>query len=140
VLGQGNGNPDVTSLNFANPARRDTIMLNGARGPNAPGGPGPLGYSIIGFETDNPGAWLMHCHIVWHVEGGMALQFVERPKDIAKYANKPEFKSECKAMAKYEEDPANRKHAGQSGLKIREMFGGDVVRRDIHRHAHKHNF
>lgn len=117
-------------------------MLNGSRSPQAPGGATPLGYSVIGFETDNPGAWLMHCHIVWHVEGGMALQFIERPKDInaGKYANKAEFKQECAAMSKYEENPANRKHPGQSGLKrnVEEMFGADVVRRDINRHAHRH--
>ena len=144
ILGQGNGVPDTSALNFKNPARRDTVMLPGANGPQSPGGPGPLGYTVIGFESDNPGAWLMHCHIVWHVEGGMALQFVEAPSAIGagKYANKPEFKKECAAMKKYEENPANRKHAGQSGLKrdasVAEMFGADVVRRDIHRHSHRH--
>lgn len=115
-------------------------MLNGSPGP-AQGG-GPLGYSVIGFESDNPGAWLMHCHIVWHVEGGMALQFIEAPEsiDAGVYANKPAFKEECAAMTKYEEDPARRKHPGQSGLKrgLEGMINADVVRRDISRHAHAH--
>jgi hypothetical protein len=35
------------------------------------------GYLILAFETDNPGAWLMHCHIGWHTMEGFALQFLE---------------------------------------------------------------
>lgn len=142
VLGQGNGEVDLTKLNFVNPIRRDTVMLNGAGGPPPPPGtpppPRPLGYTVIGFESDNPGAWLMHCHIVWHVEGGMALQFIERPKEIGadKYASKPEFKKECAALKEYEKDPSKKKHEGQSGLK-RSVVGEDVVRRDLHRHAHR---
>lgn len=44
-----------------------------------PGG----GYLVIGFQTDNPGAWLMHCHIGWHTSEGFALQLVERYSEIA---------------------------------------------------------
>ena len=32
---------------------------------------------MIAFQTDNPGAWLMHCHIGWHVAEGLAVQFIE---------------------------------------------------------------
>lgn len=32
---------------------------------------------VIAFQMDNPGAWLMHCHIAWHASSGMAIQFVE---------------------------------------------------------------
>jgi hypothetical protein len=52
VLAQGSGSysSDVT-LTLSNPPRRDTAMLPAS------------GYLVIAFETDNPGAWLMHCHI-----------------------------------------------------------------------------
>ena len=43
------------------------------------------GYLIIGFQTDNPGIWLMHCHIAWHASAGLALQFVERAAEIDQY-------------------------------------------------------
>ncbi|XP_049881247.1 uncharacterized protein LOC126377517 isoform X2 [Pectinophora gossypiella] len=33
------------------------------------------GYTIIRFKADNPGYWLFHCHIEFHVEVGMALVF-----------------------------------------------------------------
>ena len=119
VLGQGNGiftNDMVPTLNFNNPIRRDTAMLAGASSPTV-----NAGYTVIGFETDNPGAWLMHCHIAWHVDGGLALQFIERPSDIANYGQQPEFQSECSAYGSYESQSTDhQKLSGQSGLRRRE--------------------
>ncbi|KAJ9658718.1 laccase, multicopper oxidase, benzenediol:oxygen oxidorectuctase [Coniosporium apollinis] len=69
VLGSGVGVFDkvnsVPSLKFQNPTRRDTAIL--------PGG----GWLAIAFPTDNPGAWLMHCHIAWHIAEGLGVQFLE---------------------------------------------------------------
>ena len=39
------------------------------------------GYVVIAFKTDNPGPWLMHCHIATHAAEGLALQIMERQKD-----------------------------------------------------------
>lgn len=50
--------------NYNNPPRRDTIM--------APAG----GYVAVAFKPDNPGVWLVHCHIAWHASAGLALQMV----------------------------------------------------------------
>lgn len=72
ILAQGDTNfnaSDVT-LNLNNPPRRDTAMLE------------VNGYLVIGFQIDNPGAWLMHCHIPWHASSGMAVQFVSQPDKI----------------------------------------------------------
>nr|AKH61981.1 laccase 1 [Helicoverpa armigera] len=42
------------------------------------------GYTVIRFKADNPGYWLFHCHIEFHVEIGMALVFkVGEHKDMA---------------------------------------------------------
>jgi FtsP/CotA-like multicopper oxidase with cupredoxin domain len=57
-------------LNTANPPRRDTAMLPAS------------GYLVIAFETYNPGAWLMHCHIGWHTSEGFALQFLEQYDEV----------------------------------------------------------
>jgi FtsP/CotA-like multicopper oxidase with cupredoxin domain len=72
VLAQDSGpfNASATSINWTNPMRRDVAMLPAA------------GHLVIAFETDNPGIWLMHCHIAWHISGGFGLQFVERASDI----------------------------------------------------------
>ena len=56
----------VTQLNLINPPRRDVVTLYG-------GG----GHVVIAFKTDNPGAWLFHCHIAIHASDGLALQILE---------------------------------------------------------------
>jgi FtsP/CotA-like multicopper oxidase with cupredoxin domain len=69
VLAQGY-NPYNGSMVTKNPPRRDTAMLP------------QNGYLLLAWQTNNPGAWLMHCHIGWHVEEGFALQFIERYDEI----------------------------------------------------------
>lgn len=58
LLGQTNGSntgtftaADIPRLNFVNPPRRDVAMLPASA------------WIVIAFDTDNPGAWLMHCHV-----------------------------------------------------------------------------
>ncbi|KAJ6031155.1 hypothetical protein N7540_001887 [Penicillium herquei] len=71
ILAQGNSSQPFNGvINFTNPPRRDTALL--------PQG----GYLMIAFKTDNPGVWLMHCHIGWHVEEGFALHFLELEHEI----------------------------------------------------------
>lgn len=33
------------------------------------------GYAVLRFRADNPGVWLFHCHVMWHLAGGMAMLF-----------------------------------------------------------------
>ncbi|KIV81089.1 hypothetical protein PV11_08539 [Exophiala sideris] len=71
VLGADSGiYNDSQTLNYVNPPRRDVAML--------PAG----GYLVIAFITDNPGAWLMHCHIAFHIGLGLGAQFLEEPDYI----------------------------------------------------------
>lgn len=67
VVGQADGNfdGDISALNTANPPRRDVASLPGN------------GYLALAFKLDNPGTWLVHCHIAWHQSEGLALQIVE---------------------------------------------------------------
>ncbi|OIW23743.1 hypothetical protein CONLIGDRAFT_692523 [Coniochaeta ligniaria NRRL 30616] len=72
VLAQGSGTYSAsTTLQTTNPPRRDTAMLPAS------------GFLVLSFVTDNPGVWLMHCHIGWHTAEGFAVQFVERAGEIA---------------------------------------------------------
>lgn len=48
------------------------------------------GWLVIAFETDNPGTWLMHCHIGWHTSMGFAAQILEGQNMI-----KDTVKDEC---------------------------------------------
>lgn len=53
------------------------------------------GYTIVRFVADNPGYWIFHCHIEYHVEVGMALvfkvgehkQMLPMPKDFPTCSN-----------------------------------------------------
>ncbi|KAK3339863.1 multicopper oxidase-domain-containing protein [Lasiosphaeria hispida] len=61
--------PSDLSLRRDNPARRDVVLV-------------PVGgFVIIAFKTDNPGNWLMHCHIAKHAAEGLGLQILERQPD-----------------------------------------------------------
>ncbi|RDA88918.1 hypothetical protein CP532_5492 [Ophiocordyceps camponoti-leonardi (nom. inval.)] len=93
VLGQGNGrySPNNVTLNWNNPPRRDTAMLPGA------------GFLVIAFETDNPGAWLMHCHIGWHTGEGFALQFLERVDEIRGLINETAVRDECRSWNEFQD-------------------------------------
>jgi hypothetical protein len=57
-------------LTLTNPPRRDVAFLP------------DNGYLIIAFKADNPGVWIMHCHIAFHASSGLAAQIVENRKRI----------------------------------------------------------
>jgi hypothetical protein len=92
VLAQGSGtySSNIT-LNLNNPPRRDTAMLPAS------------GYVVLAFETDNPGAWLMHCHIGWHTSEGFALQFIERYDEIEGITNSSRLTQNCKRWTSFQD-------------------------------------
>lgn len=93
VLAQDTGDySSSVTLNLDNPPRRDTAMLPAA------------GYLVLAFETDNPGAWLMHCHIGWHTSEGFAVQFVERYDEIAAITDSDSLSSNCAAWNTHQDD------------------------------------
>lgn len=62
---------NATEADFApTPMRRDTFVLP------------PQGNIVLRFRADNPGVWLFHCHIEWHVESGLIATMVEAPLDL----------------------------------------------------------
>lgn len=90
ILAQGTGTySSSTNLSLTNPPRRDVAMLPAS------------GYLVIAFLTDNPGAWLMHCHIGWHTEEGFALQLVERMSEIPDLIDQDVLNSTCTAWSSY---------------------------------------
>ncbi|KAL0063533.1 laccase, multicopper oxidase, benzenediol:oxygen oxidorectuctase [Marasmius tenuissimus] len=56
-----------STYNYANPVRRDVVNIGGTSD-----------NVTIRFSTDNPGPWILHCHIDWHLEAGFAVVFAER--------------------------------------------------------------
>ncbi|KAI0134129.1 multicopper oxidase [Xylariales sp. AK1849] len=80
---------DGDALNTVNPPRRDVAMLPAA------------GYLVIAYQSDNPGVWLMHCHIGWHTSQGFALQLVERESEIAATVDEDSLEETCKNWRAY---------------------------------------
>ncbi|KOM58270.1 hypothetical protein LR48_Vigan11g130400 [Vigna angularis] len=67
VLAQGFGNYDAnvdeSKFNLNNPQIRNTIAV-------------PVGgWAVIRFQANNPGMWLMHCHLETHLPWGLAMAF-----------------------------------------------------------------
>lgn len=95
VLAQGTGTYDSSgsaALSLDNPPRRDTAMLPAS------------GYLVLAFETDNPGAWLMHCHIGWHTSEGFAMQWIVNADEIAGLTDYDSLNSTCAAWDTYAEE------------------------------------
>ncbi|RMD43575.1 hypothetical protein DV735_g1588, partial [Chaetothyriales sp. CBS 134920] len=65
-----NYNPDNHTAWPTYPARRDVFVVP------------PQGSVVIRFVADNPGVWLFHCHIDWHLSQGLAMIFIEAPEQL----------------------------------------------------------
>lgn len=93
VLGAGTGIYDNSqTLNYQNPPRCDVAMLP------------TNGYLVLAFITDNPGAWLMHCHVAWHVDLGFGAQFLEQKDKIAPLLNQATgWNTQCSSWDNYED-------------------------------------
>ncbi|XP_057739072.1 laccase-12-like [Arachis stenosperma] len=64
IVAQGFGNfdakKDASKFNLVDPPLRNTVAV-------------PVnGWAVIRFVADNPGAWLMHCHLDVHITWGLA--------------------------------------------------------------------
>lgn len=105
VLASGSGTYDssnTSALTLDNPPRRDTAMLPSS------------GYLVLAFETDNPGAWLMHCHIGWHTEEGFAMQWVVQKDNIGDLIDYDSLSDTCSAWTSYAEE--NDVESTESGV------------------------
>ncbi|KAF9978201.1 hypothetical protein BGZ73_003382 [Actinomortierella ambigua] len=86
-----------------NPSRRDTVLIPSE------------GAISIRFKADNPGVWLFHCHIEWHLEAGLAMTFIEAPEVLPSLLKiDPSHYDSCKALG----IPYSGNAAGKEGLDL----------------------
>ncbi|KAH9446165.1 hypothetical protein Pst134EB_023980 [Puccinia striiformis f. sp. tritici] len=88
LVAQGSGNIGPQSLSrasirFDNPLRRDTYVVGGGS------------YLILRVEAHNPGVWILHCHIGWHLAAGFAGVVVMQPSAISKFRIPPANQALC---------------------------------------------
>jgi FtsP/CotA-like multicopper oxidase with cupredoxin domain len=70
---QGQGPLDDQDGRLDNLIRRDVATTEG------------FGWLALRFVADNPGLWALHCHMAWHSEAGLLMQFLSRVDEVAKW-------------------------------------------------------
>ncbi|KAG0311013.1 hypothetical protein BGZ99_010444 [Dissophora globulifera] len=83
--GAGSYVPGESVFNTVNPVRRDTATLQ------------TFGHTVLRFVNDNPGMWAFHCHIDWHMQAGLMLQFLSLPATVQSFKIPEELKAMCNA-------------------------------------------
>ncbi|KAG0053230.1 hypothetical protein BGZ83_001468 [Gryganskiella cystojenkinii] len=83
--GQGSYLPGQSLINTVNPLRRDTATMQ------------TFGYTVIRFISDNPGMWAFHCHIDWHMQAGLLVQFLSLPDKVKAFKIPDDVKALCSA-------------------------------------------
>ncbi|KAK7956903.1 diphenol oxidase [Apiospora aurea] len=90
VVGWGQGlfgsRPNGTTWNLVNPMRRDTVTVPANS------------HVVLRFLADNPGMWALHCHVAWHMEGGMFVSFIERPSDLVTLVRNMDSQTRSQSM------------------------------------------
>ncbi|CAD6590291.1 MAG: hypothetical protein ASARMPREDX12_004245 [Alectoria sarmentosa] len=89
ILDEGLGSWDGSVVNSKNPQRRDVQLMQ------------PDGYMVVQYDAVNPGVWPFHCHIAWHVSGGLYINLLELPAEIAEYHPPASSKQTCVDWADY---------------------------------------
>lgn len=71
---------------------------------------------VIGFPADNPGVWLIHCHIGFHATEGFAQQVVERQSEFNSFFSEDLLVNTCDAWDEYAKvNPYGRQYRGLAG-------------------------
>ncbi|KAG9316052.1 Cupredoxin [Chiua virens] len=73
------------TTNFVNPVRRDVVSM----------GTDPSDNVTIRFRTDNPGPWIIHCHIDWHLHHGFAVVMAESTGQTSKMRPPVDWRRLC---------------------------------------------
>ena len=89
VLAEGTGTWDGTINHIQNTQRRDVQILRGN------------GYLVVQYNTDNPGVWPLHCHIAWHVSGGLYVNLMEQTQKIRQKVIPSTVAQTCRDWADY---------------------------------------
>ncbi|KAJ7828953.1 laccase [Mycena olivaceomarginata] len=74
-----------STYNFDNPVVRDVVSTGTSTSDN----------TTIRFVTDNAGPWILHCHIDFHLELGLAIVFAEDTPTVANSVHPTAWDSLC---------------------------------------------
>jgi len=83
AAGSGDYNATNAVLDLTNPVIRDTASVN------------PNSWIYLRVVANNPGIWVFHCHIDWHITAGMLMVFAESPLHMRQRLGAIETPSAC---------------------------------------------
>ncbi|CAH7681440.1 multi-copper oxidase laccase-like protein [Phakopsora pachyrhizi] len=86
--------------NTTNPLRRDTQVVAGGS------------YHVVRVLANNPGIWILHCHLGWHLAAGFAGMIVMQPSVLRTQTLPPGNQDLCKGISAEEAgviEPGRRK-------------------------------
>ncbi|KAI8874595.1 multicopper oxidase, partial [Backusella circina FSU 941] len=84
------------------PTVRDTIVTT------------PNGYVVLRFKADNPGAWIFHCHLDWHLPAGLAVIFIDAVEEARQQTLPQAYIDLCHNLGL----PGTGNAAGKEGLDL----------------------
>ncbi|KAE8964972.1 hypothetical protein PR003_g29984 [Phytophthora rubi] len=76
-------NNQLPALKLLSPMTRDVYTVPPCTS-DGNGGCLDAGYLVLRFNADNPGVWIFHCHIDWHLEAGLSMMLVEGEDELQK--------------------------------------------------------
>ena len=101
--GSNTGDWSGRNRTFPNsPPRRDTVAINANS------------YAVIRIRVDNPGVFLLHCHIEWHVEMGLTATLIQVPDELRGATFPDDHINNCKLQ--------NIPYAGNAGGNTQNVF------------------
>ncbi|CAL9736014.1 iron transport multicopper oxidase Fet3p [Monosporozyma servazzii] len=103
-----NDHPDYPK----SPMERDTIFLR------------PQSNFVIRFKANNPGVWIFHCHIEWHILQGLSIILVEDPLSIQASSNQQLTQNHLDVCKK--SNIPTRGNAAGNSANIFDLTGEDV--------------
>ncbi|PYI26982.1 hypothetical protein BP00DRAFT_429842 [Aspergillus indologenus CBS 114.80] len=77
--GAFNGYGNISAV----PSRRDTLMVE------------PKGHAVLRFKAMNPGIWMFHCHIEFHVETRLMAVIIEAPDHLQNLSMPADHRDIC---------------------------------------------
>ncbi|KAK1836278.1 putative iron transport multicopper oxidase FET3 [Podospora conica] len=84
--GKAPADDSSSSAYSAAPPGRDTLMVNGQS------------YAVLRFVARNPGVYLFHCHIEWHVEMGLTATIISGPGQLQNLTFQDDMIEACQAQ------------------------------------------
>ncbi|CAH7689399.1 multicopper oxidase-domain-containing protein [Phakopsora pachyrhizi] len=108
----GPGNLSSVAFKINNPLRRDTFVVGGGS------------HLVIRLLARNPGVWILHCHIGWHLAAGFAGMIVMKPSRLSNMRLPPANRALCsgKTFANMDTTEPGRRLAKRCPLNQKPLF------------------